>query len=158
MNYTSSNALVLLVLISFICLPTGYADAGRISGYAYGSCLIDIANRYQVSPLLLDAIIKTESNHNHLAINVNTNGSEDVGLMQINLDTWLPAISKHGYDRNSLFDPCTNIAVGGWVLAQEVQRFGYTWEAVGAYNAGPSPDRVSRRSRYARRVFDNLNR
>ncbi len=158
MSYTSSNALVLLFLISFMCLPCAYADANRISQYAYGPCLIDTANRYRISPLLLDAIIATESDHNPLVINVNTSGSEDIGLMQINLAIWLPIIAKQGYDRNSLFDPCTNIAVGGWVLAQEVQRFGYTWDAVGAYNAGPSPERELRRSRYARRVFDNLNR
>ncbi len=158
MWFTNGCVLVLLFLIGLLGLPYAHAETNPISQYAYGPCLIDTANRYRVSPLLLDAIIKTESDHNPLAINVNTNGSEDIGLMQINLDIWLPTISKHGYDRRSLFDPCTNIAVGGWVLAQEVQRFGYTWEAVGAYNAGPSPERELRRSGYARRVFDNLNR
>lgn len=158
MSYTSRSAFVLLFLISFMCLSCAYADANQISQYTYGPCLIETANRYRVSPILIDAIIKTESDHNPLAININTNGSEDVGLMQINLATWLPTIAQQGYDRNSLFDPCTNITVGSWVLAQEVQRFGYSWEAVGAYNAGPSPDRALRRSSYARRVFDNLNR
>ena len=125
--------------------------------YSYGDCLLEAANHYQVSPDLINAIIKTESNHQIDAINVNTRGSEDVGLMQINSE-WLPRIKKLGYDRSSLFDPCTNITVGTWILAQEVQRFGYTWIAVGAYNAGPSKKQALRRERYATRVYNNLSR
>ncbi len=119
MSNTRSSVFVVMLSISLMCLSCAYADMNRIGQYTYGPCLIETAKRYQVSPLLLDAIIKTESNHNPLAININTTGTEDVGLMQINLATWLPTISKHGYDRKSLFDPCTNIAVGGWVLRAE---------------------------------------
>ncbi len=133
-------------------------DASTYSGTEYEQCLLETAAYYQISPELIDAIIKTESNHDPLAININTSGSEDVGLMQINIATWMQQIRKLGYDRNSLLDPCTNILVGTWILAQEVQRFGYTWSAVGAYNAGPATNRELRRSSYARRVFENLTR
>jgi len=126
-----------------------------ITQYPYGQCIFNAANHYQINPDLIIAIIKTESNHDPKAIHINTSGSEDIGLMQIN-SAWLPEIIKMGYERKSLFDACTNIIVGTWILAQEIQRFGYTWNAVGAYNAGPSQKKELRRARYAQRVFSNL--
>jgi len=148
------------LLITVFWLYSGSAGAASadqiVNRYDYGNCLVRTAHAYQISPLLIDAIIKVESSHNPQAININNGESEDVGLMQIN-SHWLPQIKPLGYDRNSLFDPCTNIQVGTWILAQEIQRFGYTWTAVAAYNAGPAKAKQSRGSRYALRVFSHLD-
>ena len=83
---------------------------------------------------LLHAIARTESGLNPLAIGRNPNGSRDIGLMQIN-SAWLPTLATHGISERDLFEPCTNIYVGAWILAGNVYKLGYTWEAVGAYNA-----------------------
>lgn len=98
------------------------------------ACWDDAANRYQVSSALLYAIARTESGLNPQAIGRNANGSRDIGLMQIN-SAWLPTLASHGIGERDLFEPCTNIHVGAWILAGNVSRLGYTWEAVGAYNA-----------------------
>jgi len=98
------------------------------------ACWEDAAQRYQVSSALLYAIARTESGLNPQAIGHNRNGSRDIGLMQIN-STWLPKLARHGIHERDLFEPCTNIHVGAWILADNVSRLGYTWEAVGAYNA-----------------------
>ena len=98
------------------------------------ACWDDAAKRYQVSSALLYAIARTESGLNPQAIGRNSNGSRDIGLMQIN-SAWLPALASHGIGERDLFEPCTNIHVGAWILAGNVSRLGYTWEAVGAYNA-----------------------
>jgi soluble lytic murein transglycosylase-like protein len=98
------------------------------------ACWDDAAQRYQVSSALLYAIAQTESGLNPLAIGRNGNGSRDIGLMQIN-STWLPTLASHGINEHDLFEPCTNIHVGAWILAGNVSRLGYTWDAVGAYNA-----------------------
>ena len=98
------------------------------------ACWDDAATRYQVSSALLYAIARTESGLNPQAIGHNRNGSRDIGLMQIN-SAWLPTLASHGIGERDLFEPCTNIHVGAWILAGNVSRFGYTWEAVGAYNA-----------------------
>jgi soluble lytic murein transglycosylase-like protein len=100
-----------------------------------------------VSPELLVAIARTESSLNPVAIGRNANGSRDIGLMQIN-SAWLPALSRHGIGESELLDPCTNIHVGAWILADNFRRLGHTWEAVGAYNAS-SP---SARERYIARI------
>ena len=98
------------------------------------ACWEVAAQRYQVSSVLLYAIARTESGLNPRAIGRNSNGSRDIGLMQIN-SAWLPTLASHGISERDLFEPCTNIHVGAWVLAGNVSRLGYTWEAVGAYNA-----------------------
>ncbi|MGE0289746.1 MAG: lytic transglycosylase domain-containing protein [Bradyrhizobium sp.] len=98
------------------------------------ACWEDAAQRYQVSSALLYAIARTESGLNPQAIGRNSNGSRDIGLMQIN-SAWLPTLASHGIGERDLFEPCVNIHVGAWILAGNVSRLGYTWEAVGAYNA-----------------------
>ena len=88
------------------------------------------------------------------AINHNTNGSVDVGLMQIN-SRWFPQLAVMGVQPGDLWNPYINIYVGAWVLAGEIRRFGYTWQAVGAYHAGPALTvaREQRRRNYAQRVY-----
>jgi soluble lytic murein transglycosylase-like protein len=112
------------------------------------ACWEQAAGRYGVSSELLYAIAQTESGLDPYAIGRNSNGSRDIGLMQIN-STWLPKLSTLGIAERDLFDPCTSIHVGAWILAGNVQRLGYTWEAVGAYNAA----NPALRRAYARRVY-----
>ena len=112
------------------------------------ACWEQAAERYGVSSELLYAIARTESGLDPLAIGRNRNGSRDIGLMQIN-SAWLPRLATHGIAERDLFDPCTSIHVGAWILADNVRRLGYTWEAVGAYNAvNPALRRA-----YAERVY-----
>ena len=115
------------------------------------ACWDDAARRYQVSSALLYAIARTESGLNPLAVGRNGNGSRDIGLMQIN-SAWLPTLASHGIGERELFEPCTNIQVGAWILAGNVSRLGYTWEAVGAYNA----TRPALRRAYADKVRRHL--
>ena len=98
------------------------------------ACWNEVASWYGVNVHLLVAIAKTESNFNPQAMNRNKNGSYDIGMMQIN-STWLPTLRKYGVTEAQLKDPCVNLQVGAWILAQNVARMGLTWEAVGAYNA-----------------------
>lgn len=115
------------------------------------ACWDEAAARYRVSSALLYAIAKTESSLNPRAVGRNANGSRDIGLMQIN-SAWLPKLAKYGITERDLFEPCISIHVGAWVLAHNIYRYGYTWEAVGAYNA-VTP---RKRSAYVRKVQRNL--
>lgn len=101
---------------------------------AVRACWDAAAVRYQVDSRLLHAIARTESALDPHALHHNSNGSRDIGLMQIN-SSWLPRLANLGITERELFDPCTNIHVGAWILAQNFERLGPGWNAVGAYNA-----------------------
>lgn len=115
------------------------------------ACWEEAGNKYGINAQLLYAIAKTESGLNPQAFNRNKNGSYDVGLMQIN-SIWLPTLRKHGIKEQQLYESCTSIQVGAWILAQNIQRMGNSWNAVGAYNSGDP----ARRLRYALKVYKNL--
>lgn len=132
-------------------LPLSLWATFPIAGKA--ACFEEAASRYQVPSVLLKAISRVESAGNPHALNRNKDGSFDIGHMQIN-SRWLPKLSHFGISLDQLWDPCTNTHVGAWILAQSVQRIGYSWTAVGAYNAG-SPEN---RDRYARKISAALKR
>ena len=115
------------------------------------ACWDEAAQRYNVSGHLLYAIAHVESALDPRAIGRNADGSRDLGLMQIN-SRWLPHLARHGIEEHDLFEPCINIHVGAWILADNVSRLGYTWAAVGAYNAA-SP---ARREAYIKKVRRQL--
>ena len=124
-----------------------------LSGTAQANCWQLAASRYHVDPLLLYAIARVESGLNPRARNINADGSQDIGLMQIN-SRHLPALARWGITEQQLISqPCTSVMVGAWILAGFIQQTGYGWQAVGAYNAGGRPDREARRSSYALAVW-----
>ena len=119
---------------------------------SHAHCFEQAGARYGIAPVLLEAISTVESGGNPQARNLNRDGSEDLGHMQIN-SRWLGILSSYGIDRQKLLDPCLNTHVGAWILAQNIRQHGYGWEAVGAYNAR-SP---AKRNAYSHRVAARLN-
>lgn len=118
---------------------------------SYAHCFEQAGARYGVAPALLEAISTVESGGNPQARNLNRDGSEDLGHMQIN-SRWLEILASYGIDRQKLLDPCLNTHVGAWILAQNIRQHGYGWEAVGAYNARSS----AKRNAYSQRVAARL--
>lgn len=112
--------------------------------------------RYQVNAHLLKAIAKVESSENPAAININRqfkNHNEDIGLMQIN-SRWLKELNTYGIQREHLLDACINTHIGAWILSRQIQTYGNTWKAIGAYHSvTPELNR-----RYANRVYVQLKR
>lgn len=124
-------------------------------------CFAEAGQRYGVDPRLLQAMAKVESSGKWNAVNrghLNKTNSVDIGLMQIN-SRWLgrkPFITL-GYTQAHLFDPCTNVMVGAWVLADNIKTYGNNWNAVGAYNASCTQlnktDCLKARNSYAWKVY-----
>ncbi len=130
---------------------------------ALGHCFDQAGDKYGVSPALLRAIAQVESSMNPRAVNsshVERTRSIDIGLMQIN-SSHLPKLARFGIDKDRLLnDPCTNVMVGAWILADKLARHGDDWNGVGAYNAActqlKGDDCHAARSKYAWRVHRAL--
>jgi soluble lytic murein transglycosylase-like protein len=120
------------------------------------TCFASAAERNQLDEDLLLAIAKVESDFNPRAMHYDSDGTYDLGVMQINSShlTWLQA-------RNITVDtllgrPCVNVAIGAEILAGFVRQFGATWRAVGAYGAGIQPAKEQARRSYAALVAGAL--
>ncbi|NWB27410.1 transglycosylase SLT domain-containing protein [Pseudomonas gingeri] len=123
--------------------------AGPLSAFCWDSA----GRRHGIEPELLYAMAQVESGLRARATGSNKDGSRDIGLMQIN-SFHLPRLAAQGITEQRLLeDPCLNVQVGATILAQFIERHGYGWAAVGAYNAGSAEDRQAIRERYARKVW-----
>lgn len=136
MNFFLLTGIICLI---FSCFPAS----------VHAFCFEEAGERYNISPRLLKSIAEVESGLNPRAVNKNPNGSTDMGLMQIN-SAWLKTINV---TRDDLMNnACLNAMTGAFVLRQCIDRHGYTWEAVGCYNAYSREKRVT----YAWKVFHKL--
>lgn len=124
------------------------ANSSQLNG-----CWDKAAATYKVDPWLLMAIAQVESGFNSMSVNRNTNKSTDLGMMQINT-IWLPTLKKYGIEAQHLFQPCTSVFVGAWIVAQNIRSFGYNQDGIGAYN---SPRNVPIRRAYAKKVYAAYN-
>ena len=118
---------------------------------AFPFCFEEAGAQYGINPQILRAIAKVESNFNPTAVNRNSNGTYDFGLMQIN-SSWSATIGKERWQ--SLGDACYNAKTGAWILAMCMNKYGYTWKAIGCYNS----QTPGKRDRYSKMVFDQLQR
>ena len=109
-------------------------SAGAASAQEPENCFHTASVKYQLDPWLLVAIARVESRMQPDAYRKYEDGSEDIGLMQIN-SVWLPALARHGIVRADLFNHCTSIHVGAWILATQLYRHGKSWYTVGRYHS-----------------------
>jgi len=103
--------------------------------------LVDEANHLGYDPLLLLAVIRVESNYNHLAIS--PVGAE--GLMQLMPPTavWMADRSGVDWPDGHSFDPVINVRLGARYLAHLEEQFGGRMDiALTAYNRGPTATRA----------------
>lgn len=111
--------------------------------------------RHGIDPWLLYAIASVESNYNPKIISrPNSNGTRDLGLMQIN-STWLPTLRSNGVPSQAVFNACASTYIGAWIMAKNFRRYGYSWQAVAAYNVGTlnTPRRYAIGLAYAKKVY-----
>lgn len=121
-------------------------------------CYREAGNKYGIDPDMLESIALTESSFRP---NIESH-TADIGLMGINR-SWLPVLhKKFGLSEADVWNPCTNVHIGAWILANSYRQHGKSWEAVGAYNAACTKlkGRACYRARmtYANKVYQNWKR
>lgn len=121
------------------------------TGGDFHSIVMDKANKYEIEPSLVHAVIKAESNGNPSA--VSKKGA--MGLMQL-----MPTTASELDVRNA-FDPEENIDGGTKYLKYLIEKFrGDLTLALAAYNAGPklvektgSIPQISETKQYVKKVL-----
>lgn len=129
-----SHALIFryLLLVTLFC---------SMNSASASTCLAVAAQHYGLRHDILSAVLAVEGGRVGLK-KKNTNGSYDMGPMQIN-SIWLPELKRRGISEEDVVnDYCTNIMVGAWILARVFKESGFPqmntadfWEAVGRYNS-----------------------
>lgn len=102
--------------------------------YRVINCWDEAGKKYNLDPWLIFAYAQTESTLNPNAVNKNKS-SIDRGIMQIN-SFWLPTLEKYNIKVNDLFDSCVSIFIGSWIIRQNIDRYGYNYNGLVAYNVG----------------------
>ena len=148
-----SNRVACFVLLT-LTLLTGPAQGGE------ADCIELSADRYGLPASIIRAILRVEGGRVGQAV-TNTNGTEDLGPMQINT-VWLPTLASHGITRRQLQDDrCINILAGSWILARQMETAKKMegpaqrrlWWAIGAYHSRTPEHNV----KYALKVWKALN-
>lgn len=125
-----------------------------VSCSASADCF-DMAGRdYHINADLLRAISFRESSFRPDAVNKANADGYAVGMMQIYSSNF-EHLSKYGITPDKLRqDACLNIYTGAYYLALAFKRWGYTWRAVGAYNAGfkDTVEQEVKRRKYAAEI------
>ena len=147
-------AALFLAVLSLWSQPLGAARSAE----PFEALFPAAAAEFGLPADLLADIAKVESGFNPWAVNIAGRGyhcasreealakaraaraagrSFDIGLMQIN-NWWL---DKFSLSLEAILEPRANIRFGGWILKQELERYGDLRRAVGAYHS-PRPQRA----------------
>ena len=121
---------------------------------ANADCFDMAGKDYKIDPDLLRAISWQESKFKIDAIGRNPVTGYSSGLMQIDSQHF-NELAQYGIKPGHLLtDACLNIYTGAFYLAQAFQKWGVSWDAVGAYNAGfkNTPRQAVRRYEYAKKI------
>jgi len=118
---------------------------------AFSFCFDEAAHEQGLNASILRSIAYVESGNNPDAINYNSNGTTDLGIMQVN-SSWIKLMGLS--ERELLKSPCYNIQTAAKILRKCMDKHGYTWEAIGCYHALSPGGRV----KYSWKIFNELNR
>lgn len=122
------------------------------------ACLMLASQTYSVPPAVLVGIYKAEGGKVGQEVS-NTNGSYDLGPMQINT-IWLPELSEiWGVNESTARkwvrdDACTNVGVAAWILRGHIDETDSLTQAIAHYHS-----RTPRHgTRYKKRVVELMDK
>jgi hypothetical protein len=110
-----------------------------ITAQALAVCIFTAAQTYAVPPSVLLGILHVEGGKVGQAVG-NTNGTHDLGPMQINT-IWIPQLAKYWRVpkdtalRMVRDDACVNIGVGAWILRSKMNETGSLYKGIAWYHS-----------------------
>lgn len=128
----------LTVILLCIAL-TAHAQAGRVSSDSpqAAACLSQAAKAYRIPELALWLILDVEGGTLG-RVSQNTNGTYDMGPMQIN-SIWLKRLAPYGITEAAVRDNfCVNATVAAWIFTMELNEHGTLPKAFANYHS-PTP-------------------
>ena len=103
------------------------------------ACLMMASQTYSVPPAVMVGIMPVEGGRVGQQV-LNTNGSYDLGPMQINT-LWVPKLASYwGVNEATAKrwirdDPCTNMGVSAWILRRHMNETGSLSKAIAYYHS-----------------------
>jgi len=129
-------AALLAALLTQAC----QASALTPEGVYIRDCLVAAGRAHHEPPAVLVILLNVEGGRLG-AVSPNTNGTVDIGPMQVN-DIWLPKIARHwASDPRAAYRAlrdnfCANVEAGAWILRLALdEAHGDLWEGVGIYHS-----------------------
>lgn len=128
------------------------AQANAIADLApeeFRSPVVAAANRFNLDPRILAAIITVETEWNPMAVGLHG----EKGLMQILPSTGAFLAREAGMTEYDLADSATNLALGARYIASLLNDYGDLQTALAVYNGGPGAADSAATNLYARKVL-----
>jgi soluble lytic murein transglycosylase-like protein len=128
-----------------------------MSATVLAACLMLASQTYSVPPAVLVGIYKAEGGKVGQQVS-NTNGSYDLGPMQINT-IWMPELAKKWGVKEDVAkkwvrdDACTNVGVAAWILKGHLDETGNLSQAIAHYHSRTP----KHGTRYKKRVIEILH-
>lgn len=130
--------VILAAILLAVLVGARYVIKENFFPYKYQEYVDTYSSEYNLDPLLVLAVIKTESKFDEDA----KSHKNAVGLMQITVDTGEWAAKEMGYStfsKENLYDEKYNIRMGCWYLRRLNDIFDGDLDlTIAAYNAGPT--------------------
>nr|WP_322255236.1 TonB-dependent receptor [Klebsiella quasipneumoniae] len=129
-------------------------DANSEQAPAYTVTALNTGYKYVLDNWTVDLYTRVDNLFKIDAIGRNPVTGYGSGLMQIDSQHF-NELSRYGIKPDHLLsDACLNIYTGAYYLAQAFKKWGVSWDAVGAYNAGfkKTPRQAARRYEYAKKI------
>lgn len=144
-------ALALMQFISLFALAAG-PTAAASSEQDVARCIQAAARGFGIDPLPLEILRDVEGGRPGLE-SKNTNGTRDLGVMQIN-SSWLRTLADFGINEADVRDSvCINVYVAAWIFVQELNRSGDVVVAMARYHS-PTPRHQARYLGLVQRVIE----
>ena len=121
----------------FVDIPPDLPAPIEAPARIVNACVNHAARHFRIHPAVIHAIIDVEGGKIG-TMSKNTNGTYDMGIMQINtihlpdIYAAYPTVSSW---EHVAYQPCTNIAIGTWILSKKIKGAPDLWTGVGHYHS-----------------------